>query len=79
VAKKIALALGATPDDTFNYNFLQNNGALAHQVVPHVHFHVIPKPNAVEGLGVGWPQQETDFEALKKTHEKVLQNLDGKL
>lgn len=31
-AKKIALALGATPDDTFQYNLLQNNGTLAHQV-----------------------------------------------
>jgi diadenosine tetraphosphate (Ap4A) HIT family hydrolase len=25
------------------YNILQNNGPLAHQEVPHVHFHIIPK------------------------------------
>src|SRR5262245_8714813 len=37
------------------YNVLENNGRGAHQVVPHVHFHIIPKPNAQEGLGVGWP------------------------
>ena len=37
------------------YNVLQNNGAPAHQAVFHVHFHIIPKPNDAEGLGVGWP------------------------
>jgi histidine triad (HIT) family protein len=37
------------------YNVLQNNGSTAHQAVFHVHFHVIPKPSAEEGLGIGWP------------------------
>ena len=37
------------------YNVLQNNGRGAHQAVDHVHFHIIPKPSAREGLGVGWP------------------------
>ena len=32
VAKKIAVATGAT-----DYNVLQNNGRIAHQVVDHVH------------------------------------------
>ena len=40
---------------TENYNVLQNNGSLAHQAVFHVHFHIIPKPSATGGLGVGWP------------------------
>jgi histidine triad (HIT) family protein len=37
------------------YNVLQNNGPLAHQAVFHVHFHIIPKPDAARGLGVEWP------------------------
>lgn len=37
------------------YNILQNNGPLAHQAVAHVHFHIIPKPNEKEGLGIKWP------------------------
>jgi histidine triad (HIT) family protein len=38
-----------------DYNILQNNGAPAHQAVLHVHFHIIPKPNQTQGLGVVWP------------------------
>jgi len=38
-----------------DYNILQNNGSPAHQAVMHVHFHIIPKPNDTEGLGVLWP------------------------
>lgn len=38
-----------------DYNVLQNNGRGAHQAVDHVHFHIIPKPSAREGLGVDWP------------------------
>ena len=34
---------------TKDYNILQNNGRPAHQEVPHVHFHIIPKPNTEQG------------------------------
>ena len=42
------------------YNVLENNGAGAHQAIAHVHFHIIPKPNAQDGLGIGWPQKPFD-------------------
>ena len=42
------------------YNVLQNNGALAHQAVFHVHFHVIPKPDERTGLGIRWPSASLD-------------------
>jgi histidine triad (HIT) family protein len=45
---------------TRDYNILQNNGAAAHQVVMHVHFHIIPKPNAEHGLGIDWPSEKLD-------------------
>ncbi len=41
-------ATGATA-----YNVLQNNGTDAHQVVMHVHFHIIPKIGET-GLGINW-------------------------
>ncbi|KAI9798545.1 MAG: Adenosine 5'-monophosphoramidase, partial [Piccolia ochrophora] len=66
VAKRIARAMGAE-----NYNILQNNGRLAHQVVDHVHFHMIPKPNEQEGLGIGWPAADADKDKLKELLEEV--------
>ena len=42
------------------YNVLENNGPGAHQAVRHVHFHIIPKPNPGEGLGVAWPARSLD-------------------
>lgn len=57
------------------YNVLQNNEALAHQAVFHVHFHVIPKPNADQGLGVSWPKRPLDHEAAQKLAELVRQRI----
>ncbi|KAI4208698.1 MAG: hypothetical protein LQ348_000019 [Seirophora lacunosa] len=66
VAKKLAQATQAE-----NYNILQNNGRLAHQEVDHVHFHMIPKPNQTEGLGIEWPAQKTDMDKLKALFNDV--------
>lgn len=33
-----------------DYNIVQNNGLRAAQVVPHVHFHIIPRPGHVPEL-----------------------------
>lgn len=41
------------------YNVLQNNGSEAHQVVMHVHFHIIPKLRG-EGLGLVWKPGSLD-------------------
>lgn len=49
IARAVMAATGAS-----HYNILQNNGALAHQAVPHVHFHVIPRFPDGSGLGIRW-------------------------
>ncbi|KAF8964261.1 HIT-like domain-containing protein [Flammula alnicola] len=74
IAKKIALAQG-TPD----YNILQNNGRIAHQEVPHVHFHIIPKPieNPDEGLAIGWPAKPMAKDELQKIFEEIKSKLDA--
>jgi histidine triad (HIT) family protein len=51
LCRAVVAATGIT-----EYNVLENNGARAHQAISHVHFHIIPKPNPHEGLGIGWPQ-----------------------
>ncbi|KAF5677295.1 hit family 1 [Fusarium heterosporum] len=66
VVKKIVHATGAT-----DYNILQNNGRIAHQEVDHVHFHMIPKPNETEGLGVRWPTKPADMDELKAYFEEI--------
>jgi histidine triad (HIT) family protein len=35
-------------------NVLQNNGKVAHQFVPHVHFHIIPR-NTGDAFNFNWP------------------------
>jgi histidine triad (HIT) family protein len=47
------------------YNVLENNGPSAHQAVPHVHFHIIPKPDGLAGLGIGWPTGEIGDDAVQ--------------
>ncbi|PYH84441.1 HIT-like protein [Aspergillus uvarum CBS 121591] len=39
----------------WHWNVVQNNGVRAAQQVPHVHFHVIPRPEYSSGSGVGRP------------------------
>ncbi len=58
------------------YNVLENNGAAAHQAVPHVHFHVIPKPGHDEGLGLGWPARELAAETGARLAAKLRERLD---
>jgi len=58
ICRAVLAATGAA-----DYNVLQNNGAAAHQVVMHVHFHVIPKMGQ-RGLGILWPAGKlTEVEA----------------
>ena len=70
------------------YNVLQNNGTDAHQVVMHVHFHIIPRyaddaasggpqrrSKRKRGLGLVWNSQPLDDErgeALALTMSKLM-------
>ncbi len=59
------------------YNVLQNNEPRAHQAVFHVHFHIIPKPNDDEGLGIEWPKRPVNHGAAAKLAERIRQQLGG--
>lgn len=51
-------------------NVLQNNGSIAHQAVPHVHFHVIPKTET-HGLGITWNAQPLDTDSGAELGRKI--------
>jgi len=57
------------------YNVLENNGPSAHQAVPHVHFHVIPKPRHDEGLGISWPARALDADTGARLAAKLRDNI----
>ncbi|MDX2051168.1 MAG: HIT family protein [Polyangiaceae bacterium] len=59
------------------FNVLQNNGAQAHQAVPHVHFHIIPKPDEKQGLGVGWPAKSLDPDQAPRLRAELAALLAG--
>jgi len=65
LARAILNATGATA-----YNVLQNNGSDAHQVVMHVHFHIIPK-SGPHGLGIGWDPVSLDRERAPILAERI--------
>lgn len=80
MTKKLAkiLDLDVAGQAGVGYNLLQNNGKIAHQEVPHVHFHLIPKRDEKSGLIVGWPAAETpDFEGLGKLHKELVAKLEA--
>jgi len=51
------------------YNILQNNGTAAHQVVMHVHFHIIPRFHEA-GLDIGWRAGSLGPDEAKELLEK---------
>ena len=68
---RAVMAVTGSPD----FNVLQNNGTVAHQAVPHVHFHVIPKPSAEAGLGIRWPAGRLDAEEGKRLAAAIAESL----
>ncbi len=70
IARAVCRVTGASA-----YNLLQNNGPNAHQVVFHVHFHIIPKIGE-SGLGIGWQPgslSTSEGETLSQRIRQVLE------
>jgi histidine triad (HIT) family protein len=68
VSKKVAAAvMKGTGAGGFNFN--QNNYRIAGQLVPHIHFHIIPR---FEGDGLKfWPQKKYEEGEMEAVREKI--------
>ncbi|OQU96665.1 HIT domain-containing protein [Cladophialophora immunda] len=58
----IKAVLPDIPHQDADYNVVQNNGPGAAQVVPHVHFHIVPRPP----LNYNHPQASTPTSSARK-------------
>jgi len=65
IVRKVLAATGAA-----GCNVLLNNGPVASQEVPHVHFHVIPR-QADDGLGYRWKAQSGDAAQLAELAARI--------
>ena len=53
------------------YNVFQTNGACSGQVVPHVHFHIIPR-QAGDGAGFRWNPGSYAQDEMQAMRERIL-------
>lgn len=76
ICRAVLQATGATA-----FNILQNNGAEAHQEVPHVHFHVIPRfpdrASGASGLGIQWKPGAFDHAAGAELARRIAGAIRG--
>ncbi|MCS6767763.1 MAG: HIT domain-containing protein [Candidatus Nitrosocaldus sp.] len=70
VAKAAVRALNAQ-----GFSIAQNNGKVAHQVVPHVHVHIVPR--FIDEERSRWPSRRTaSMDELRAIAMKIRQQLD---
>lgn len=68
--QKISAATMVAVPGVGGFNVLQSNNEVAGQVIPHVHFHVIPR-HEQDKLDFGWEQGKSEMEELNKYAEIV--------
>jgi len=53
------------------FNVVMNNKEVAGQVVPHAHFHIVPRfPN--DGMAFKWPTKKYEDGEVDKFKEKII-------
>jgi len=72
--QKVAAAVMSSVDGAEGFNIIQSNKKVAGQVVPHVHFHIIPRSKD-DKLNFAWAQGKAEQEELEKYAETIKENL----
>ena len=67
----VASAAGAE-----GFNVFQTNRECAGQVVPHVHFHIVPR-RASDGFAFGWRQGEYEGDQMAQMQEAIRGKVEG--
>ncbi len=68
--QKIAAATMVALPGVQGFNVVQSNNEAAGQVIPHVHFHIIPRQKE-DRLNIAWEPGKSEAEELKKYAELV--------
>jgi histidine triad (HIT) family protein len=68
--QKVASATMVALEGVEGFNVLQSNHEVAGQVIPHVHFHVIPRSKG-DKLDFSWEHGKAEMEELEKYAELV--------
>lgn len=63
--QKIAAATMVSLPGVEGFNVLQSNHEVAGQVIPHVHFHIIPRQKG-DKVSFGWEYGKAEVDELKK-------------
>jgi histidine triad (HIT) family protein len=69
VLPRIARAV-VTATEASGFNVLQSNGGCAGQIVPHVHFHIVPRREG-DGIGLGFRQAPAVKDDLERTADAI--------
>ena len=73
VVQKVAAAIMSTMQAE-GFNVIQSNKEAAGQVIPHAHFHIIPRSKG-DRLNFQWEQGKAEQEELKKYAEMVKEKM----
>ncbi|MFC1691236.1 HIT family protein [Nanoarchaeota archaeon] len=73
VAQKVAKSIVDTTSAN-GFNIFMNNKPSAGQIVPHAHFHIVPRFQG-DGINFDWPKQKYEEREMAELATKISQNL----
>ena len=74
VIKRLASAVRETMAAE-GLNVHQSNGTVAGQIIPHLHFHLIPRSKD-DGFSFGWPHKTLPDEEMESVRKKLAEKMD---
>ena len=72
--QKVAAAVMSTVPGMDGFNIIQSNKESAGQVIPHLHFHIIPRSTG-DNLDFSWEQGKAEQKQLENYDEMMKEKL----